>query len=111
MKLGNTYIYVRPRVILSGVCECLERVCAVQRLRFSVCLTRKPPRPESIGSVMEKWPPGYDHLATDERGGHGWAELRHISTDGRSPGRALGSGHPGRGMSAIGHNLPFNSGQ
>ncbi|MEA2093455.1 MAG: hypothetical protein U9P11_02690 [Pseudomonadota bacterium] len=38
---------------------------------------------------------GEGHLATDERGGHGYRP-RRISTDGLSPGRALGGGHPRR---------------
>ena len=32
-----------------------------------MCSPRRPPRPEAIESVMEKWPPVYGHLATDER--------------------------------------------
>jgi hypothetical protein len=47
----------------------------------------------SDGTAIEALP--------DERGVHGYIP-RHISTDGRSPGRVLGGGHPRRGMSAIG---------
>jgi len=37
-------------------------------------------RPEVIGSVMEKRPLVYGHLATDERGGNRYRPPRHIFT-------------------------------